>query len=178
MLRWDISNTDLLHCPFGDIGMQLRQKRKVLLYAGIGFILIGVLSMVLTYMLLYWSNSIKDDALSDADDFYLVRVHHLKHTRHYHMQLLAAKEWPQVLPTDKTFTIEEWILKSRKRNENHFAMPYKIDRKMFDEIWDIPKLYISTCSNYVQDLRLHAILMWILLYDYKELTQYISEVEM
>jgi hypothetical protein len=53
ILRWDIRNTDLLHCPFGDIGMQLRQKRKALLYAGIGFILIGVVSMVLTYMLLY-----------------------------------------------------------------------------------------------------------------------------
>jgi hypothetical protein len=45
--------TDLLVYLFGDIGMQSRQKRMALLYAGIGFVLIGVLSMVLTYLLLY-----------------------------------------------------------------------------------------------------------------------------
>lgn len=48
-----MSNTDLLLYPLSDIGMQLRQKRKALLYAGIGFVLLGVVSMVLTYMLLY-----------------------------------------------------------------------------------------------------------------------------
>lgn len=50
-----IRNTDLLLYPFGDTGMQPQQKRKALLYAGIGFVLIGAISMVLTYMLLYWS---------------------------------------------------------------------------------------------------------------------------
>jgi hypothetical protein len=53
ILRWDVSNTHLLLYPLGDIGMQLSQKRKALLYAGIGFVLIGVVSLVLTYMLLY-----------------------------------------------------------------------------------------------------------------------------
>jgi hypothetical protein len=48
---------------------------------------------------------------------------------------------------------------------------------MFDEMWDIPLWYISACSNSVQYVRLHPILMSILLYDYKELTQCISEVE-
>jgi hypothetical protein len=33
--------------------MHPRQKKKVFLYAGIGFVSIGVLSIVLTYMLLY-----------------------------------------------------------------------------------------------------------------------------
>lgn len=46
-----MSNTDLPLYSFGDIGMQIRQKRKALLYAGIGFVLIGVVSMVLTYTL-------------------------------------------------------------------------------------------------------------------------------
>jgi hypothetical protein len=54
-------------------------------------------------------NIIKDDALSDADGFYLIRAHHLKPVGHYHMPLLAAKEWPKGLSTDKTFTIEEWL---------------------------------------------------------------------
>ena len=43
--------------------------------------------------------------------------------------------------------------------------------------WDLPKWYISACSNSVQYVRLHPILMSILLCDYKELTQCISEVE-
>jgi hypothetical protein len=53
----------------------------------------------------------------------------------------------------------------------------KSDRKKFDEMWDLPKWYISACSNSVQYVRLHPILMSILLYDYKELTACVSEVE-
>lgn len=53
ILRRDKSNTDLLLHSFDEISMQLRQKRKALLYAGIGFVLIGIVSMVLTYILLY-----------------------------------------------------------------------------------------------------------------------------
>lgn len=53
----------------------------------------------------------------------------------------------------------------------------KKDRKKFDEMFDIPRFYISACSNSVQYVRLHPILMSILLYNYRELTQFISEVE-
>jgi hypothetical protein len=53
----------------------------------------------------------------------------------------------------------------------------KSDRKKFDDMWDIPRWYISACSNSVQYVRVHPILMSILLYDYKELTQCISEAE-
>jgi hypothetical protein len=53
----------------------------------------------------------------------------------------------------------------------------KKDRKKFDEMGDLPKWYISACSNSVQYVRLHPILMSILLYDYKQLTECISEVE-
>jgi len=53
----------------------------------------------------------------------------------------------------------------------------KSDRKKFDEMWDLPKWYISACSNSVQYVRLHPILMSILLYHYKQLTACISEVE-
>jgi hypothetical protein len=48
------------------------------------------------------------------------------------------------------------------------------DRKKFDDMWDIPRWYISACSNSVQYVRLHPILMSILPSDYKELTQCIS----
>jgi hypothetical protein len=53
----------------------------------------------------------------------------------------------------------------------------KSDRKKFDEMWDIPRWYISACSNSVQYVRLHPILMSILLYHHKQLTECISEVE-
>jgi len=44
-------------------------------------------------------------------------------------------------------------------------------------MWDIPRWYISACCYSAQYVRLHPILMSILLHDYKELTQCISEVE-
>jgi hypothetical protein len=53
----------------------------------------------------------------------------------------------------------------------------KKDRKKFDEMWELPKFYISACSNSVQYVRFHPILMSILLYHYKQLTECISEVE-
>ena len=53
----------------------------------------------------------------------------------------------------------------------------KSDRKEFDDMWDLPKWYISACSNSVQYVRLHSILMSILLYHYKLLTACISEAE-
>ena len=54
----------------------------------------------------------------------------------------------------------------------------KSDRKKFDEMmFDIPRFYISACSNSVQYVRLHPTLMSILLYHYKQLRECISEVE-
>src|SRR5918911_2519760 len=53
----------------------------------------------------------------------------------------------------------------------------KSDRKKFDEMWELPRWYISACSNSVQYVRLHPILMPILLYHYKQLTACVSEVE-
>ena len=53
----------------------------------------------------------------------------------------------------------------------------KSDRKKFDEMFDIPRLYTSACSYTVQPVRLYPILMSILLFNFKQLTQCISEVE-
>jgi hypothetical protein len=38
----------------------------------------------------------------------------------------------------------------------------KKDRKEFDEMWDIAKLYVSACSNSVQLVPLHPIIVSIL----------------
>jgi hypothetical protein len=53
----------------------------------------------------------------------------------------------------------------------------KSDRKKFDGMFDIPKLYISACSYGVQPVRLYPILMSILLYGYDQLMGCISQVE-
>jgi hypothetical protein len=53
----------------------------------------------------------------------------------------------------------------------------KKDRREFDDMFDLPKFYISACSNSVQYVRLHPIMMSILLYHYKQLTKCLSDVE-
>jgi hypothetical protein len=53
----------------------------------------------------------------------------------------------------------------------------KSDRKKFDDMFDIPRLYTSACSYAVQPVRLYPILMSILLHNFEELTQCISEAE-
>jgi hypothetical protein len=53
----------------------------------------------------------------------------------------------------------------------------KSDRKKFDEMFDIPRLYTSACSYAVQPVRLYPILMSILLHHFKELTECIKDVE-
>src|SRR5918992_4654354 len=52
----------------------------------------------------------------------------------------------------------------------------KKDRKKFDEMFDIPRLYTSACSYAVQPVRLYPILMSILLHGYKQLVDCISQV--
>jgi hypothetical protein len=51
------------------------------------------------------------------------------------------------------------------------------DRKKFDEMWDVPRPYVSACSNSVQLVPLHPIVISILFHHYKELKECISEVE-
>jgi hypothetical protein len=53
----------------------------------------------------------------------------------------------------------------------------KSDRKKFDDMFDIPRLYISACSNSVQLVPLHPIVMSILFHHYKELKECISQVK-
>lgn len=53
----------------------------------------------------------------------------------------------------------------------------KSERKEFDEMFDIPRLYLSACSNSVQLVPLHPIIMSILFHHYRELKECISGVE-
>jgi hypothetical protein len=53
----------------------------------------------------------------------------------------------------------------------------KSERKEFDEMWDIPRLYASACSNSCQLVPLHPIIMSILFHRYKELVERTKQVE-
>jgi hypothetical protein len=53
----------------------------------------------------------------------------------------------------------------------------KSDRKIFDEMFDIPRLYISACSYAVQPVRLYPILMSILLHCFSQLLECAKQVE-
>jgi hypothetical protein len=45
----------------------------------------------------------------------------------------------------------------------------KKGRKKFDEMWNIPRFYVSACSNSFQLVGLHPMIMSILFHHYKEL---------
>ena len=54
----------------------------------------------------------------------------------------------------------------------------KSARKDFDKkMFDIPRSYTSACSNSVQIVRLHSILMSILLHHHKQLTECTEKVK-
>jgi hypothetical protein len=53
----------------------------------------------------------------------------------------------------------------------------KSDKKEFDEMFDVPKFYISACSNSCQLVPHHHIVMSILYHHYKELKECIKQVE-
>ena len=53
----------------------------------------------------------------------------------------------------------------------------KSERKHFDDMWDIPRLYASACSSSCQLVPVHPIIISILFHHYKELIECISEVE-
>ena len=53
----------------------------------------------------------------------------------------------------------------------------KSERKLFDEMWDIPRLYVSACSNSCQLVPLQPIVISILFHHYKELLRCMREVK-
>jgi hypothetical protein len=47
----------------------------------------------------------------------------------------------------------------------------KSERKAFDDMFDIPRLYLLACSNSCQLVPLHPLIMSILFHHYKELKE-------
>ena len=53
----------------------------------------------------------------------------------------------------------------------------KSERKKFDEMWDIPRLYVSACSNSCQLVPLQPIVISILFHHHKELLRCMREIK-
>src|SRR5215208_671585 len=53
----------------------------------------------------------------------------------------------------------------------------KNEKKAFDDMWDIPRLYVSACSNSYQLVPLQPIVISILFHHYKELLECKREVK-
>ena len=56
-------------------------------------------------------------------------------------------------------------------------MLWTSQKKEFDEMWDIPRLYVSFCSNSVQLVPLQPIIISILFHHCKELKECMREVD-
>jgi len=70
------------------------------------------------------------------------------------------------------------VLKMEKQGWKFFRNALGIsERKEFDEMFDIPRLYITTCTNSVQLVPFHPIAMSILFHHYKELMRYSQQLE-
>jgi hypothetical protein len=54
----------------------------------------------------------------------------------------------------------------------------KSERKAYDEMFDIPRLYILACSNSCQLVPLQPIIMSIIFHHYIELKEIMAEVEL
>jgi hypothetical protein len=79
--------------------------------------------------------------------------------------------------TIPTFSMAIWHEKRRWTPFRNALYIKKSDRKDFDKkMFDIPRSYTSACSNSVQIIMLHSILMSILLHHFKQLTSCIEQV--
>src|ERR687897_414741 len=71
-----------------------------------------------------------------------------------------------------------YVLASEKSEWKPFRDALDKKEKMeFDGMWGIARLYLSACSNSVQLVPLHPIIISILFHHYEELKKCISEVE-
>jgi hypothetical protein len=57
------------------------------------------------------------------------------------------------------------------------ALPNKKERKEFDDMWDIPRLYITARSNSVSLVPIQPIFISILFHHYKELSELMAHVQ-
>ncbi|HEX7031513.1 MAG TPA: hypothetical protein VF172_00790 [Nitrososphaera sp.] len=78
--------------------MQPKQKKQAFLYAGIGFVAIGIVSLVLIYMFVYQPLAANETAEGDRE-FNLEEIHRVPLARHDHVMMsVLVNGRPAVIP--------------------------------------------------------------------------------
>ncbi|MDQ3884724.1 MAG: hypothetical protein M3239_04685 [Thermoproteota archaeon] len=70
------------------------------------------------------------------------------------------------------------VLEEEKKEWKPFrAALNRSEKKGFDDMWDIPRLYMTACSNAVSLVPLQPIFMSVLFHHYKQLMEMKAQVE-
>jgi hypothetical protein len=89
------------------IDVQPRQKRQVLLYAGIGIVAIGIASIVMIYMFVY--QPLLNEAASQTPEFNLEEIHSVPLARHDHVSMsILVNGRPAVIPEGVGMNSQLW----------------------------------------------------------------------
>ena len=87
--------------------MQPGQKKRTLLYAGIGFVAVGIASIVLIYMLVY--QPLSSETADESGDFNLAEIHSVPLARHDHVSLsIQVNGLPAVIPEEVGMDPQLW----------------------------------------------------------------------
>lgn len=87
--------------------MQPRQKKQVFLYAGIGFVAIGIASIVMIYMFVY--EPLANEAASETTEFNLEEIHSVPLARHDHVSMsIQVNGQPTVIPEGVGMNPQLW----------------------------------------------------------------------
>lgn len=87
--------------------MQSGQKRRTFLYAGIGFVAVGIASIVLIYMLVY--QPMTSETAGGTGEFNLEEIHSVPLARHDHVSLsMLVNGRPAVIPEGIGVNPQSW----------------------------------------------------------------------
>jgi hypothetical protein len=87
--------------------VQPGQKKRTLLYAGIGFVAVGVASIVLIYMLVY--QPLASENAGKSGEFNLAEIHSVSLARHDHVSLsILVNGGPVVVPEEVGMNPQLW----------------------------------------------------------------------
>lgn len=87
--------------------MQPGQKKRTLLYAGIGFVAVGIASIIMIYMFVY--QPLTSETAGEATEFNLEEIHSVPLARHDHVSLsMLVNGQPAVVPEGIGMSPQLW----------------------------------------------------------------------
>jgi hypothetical protein len=87
--------------------VQPGQKKQVFLYAGIGFVAVGIASIVMIYMFVY--QPLADETAGETTEFNLEEIHSVPLARHDHVLMsIFVNGRPAVIPKEVGMSPQLW----------------------------------------------------------------------